>query len=616
MDPNKTDEFPKRRKRSNQLPKVFDGTYFVVKHMTEDKILAICRTCDKELSGSQRSTGNFFSHIKRIHPEILSDCKAYVNGSLNANYAEHYSLNTNHEIYSSALNHIITSKLEIEDKSASSSYCDDDNTFLQKQLMMQPNYSHHNSTTFLPAKDVLNFLLSELLPISVLENNEFSNLLQDTVPSSETISHELNIIFNQMVCSVNGLLSNKALSIIVDITSNSPGKLIGVSATILDEYFQRKTVLLSVQNYTHCESFDNVINQLATTLSTFNISLENVSNIVFGKEISCNDFNYQQNNLSIVPETIKHPSYEKFKSFQKKIESCVFLMDLCYQDAIDYMISFDKIQTFHLVLNKLKIFWARLKVENTEVPIPTNLHWKNTFQPICSMIKNKPQIDNIMQQLNIDEPLTPDDWCFLSEFSCLIAPFHQASTILVSEHSLGYVLPTISTLITKIGEIKTEACKYFQTGIIVSLQKHFSKILNFENADFFVATISHPMFKLMWTTTEQYHYLLDLFTIQCEQLFTRTTQESISNDFFNFNCTSTWSNGREEINDYLQNKNSTISSLHGFPTIKKMFLKTNTTPSGTENLEEVLRKAELKVGYVEMKDLEKMLFIKENKKYF
>lgn len=639
MEPNNMEETTKKRKKlKTGLPKVFDGTYFVVKHMTEDKILAICRTCNKELSGSTTSTGNFFSHIKRLHPEILSDCKSYINGSLPktslASSSDCYFPQRldnvqapNHELMN--MHPSITPKIEMDDQSANSSYCDDDNRSYsqsQKPFMLQPIYSPQNSTTFLPVRNVLNFLLSELLPLSMMGNKGIHNLFQDQVPPMEIILDELNSTFNQLNISVSRFLSNQTVSIIVDISPNDPRKIIAVLATVLDDYFQRKNILLGVKSFSNSENFDNVANVVATILSSFDVSLDNVSNIVYGKGVSFNSMKYQLNDyLEIVPEIKKHSDFEKVKGFRSTIQSCVFLLDLAYQDAIEHMSSSNEIQTFQVVTNKLRTFWAKFKADDRlqeylDVPVPTNLHWRNIFQPICFLLKHKHQIDNFIEQLNIDRPLTPDDWSYLEDFSNLMTFVHQASMILENELCLGYVLPTILSLITKIKDKQTDACRFFQCGILFGIQNRFSNILNFEspqNIDFLVATISHPKFKMIWAPLEQYNYLVDIFTNECQHLFTKAPQDSTSNDFFfDFTSTPSWSFVREEINDYLQNRNYTISCLHGFPTIKKMFLKSNTTLPGTEVLGDILKKTEQKIGYVGIEELQKMVFINENRKYF
>ncbi|KAL5288132.1 hypothetical protein ACFFRR_008782 [Megaselia abdita] len=593
------EETSRRRKKSkNSLPKLFDGTYFVVKSILDDKITVKCRACNKELNGYKTSTGNFFSHIKRIHPEILDECKSYLNSLSKSNHLTtdfYFPLDgTENQTSDSMSMTMITPKVELDEQSVNS-YCEDDKSFIQKPFIFQKN-----------SCSTLNFLLSELLPVSILTNKEIHGLLQDNVPSVDMVIEELNHTFNQISFSVNRFLSNKTVSIIVDIGK----KVIAVLATVLDEYFLRKNILLGVQKFSNSENFENVSNIVASVLSSFDISLDNVSNIVYGKGVSFNNIKYEQD-YEIVAEPKKHRDFEKVKNFRNTIQSSVYLLDLVYQDALEHIRNSNEIQTFQIISEKLRIFWTKCKTDEQEFPIPKNLHWRNTFQPISFLLKNKHLID---------DPFTPDEWSYLIEVSDLVKFVYQASMILENELCLGYVLPTVLSLISKIKDKKIETCRFFQSGILFGIENRFSNILNFEspqNIDFLVATISHPKFKMVWAPLEQFNYLVGIFTNECQHLFTKASEDSTSNDFFfDFTSSPTWSFVQEEINDYLQNRNYTISCLHGFPTIKKMFIKSNTTLTSTVVLGEVLRKTEQKVGYVEMEDLQKMVFINENKQYF
>lgn len=66
------------RNIDTKLPKIFDGKYFVVMKIDEDKIDASCKLCGCSRSGSIKSTGNFLSHIKRMHGEKYMECKEYI----------------------------------------------------------------------------------------------------------------------------------------------------------------------------------------------------------------------------------------------------------------------------------------------------------------------------------------------------------------------------------------------------------------------------------------------------------------------------------------------------------------------------------------------------------
>ncbi|KAL6260290.1 hypothetical protein P5V15_007822 [Pogonomyrmex californicus] len=76
---------------SIRLPALLDGEYFTVTKVEDTNVTVRCQQCKKLLNGNLKSTGNFLSHIKRLHPTLMGKirCKSsqrksaiYVNSTL------------------------------------------------------------------------------------------------------------------------------------------------------------------------------------------------------------------------------------------------------------------------------------------------------------------------------------------------------------------------------------------------------------------------------------------------------------------------------------------------------------------------------------------------------
>ncbi|KAK4875515.1 hypothetical protein RN001_011937 [Aquatica leii] len=50
---------------------IFNGTFFKIIHSEKQSIKAQCMHCPKVISGFRNSTGNFLSHVKRLHQPLL-----------------------------------------------------------------------------------------------------------------------------------------------------------------------------------------------------------------------------------------------------------------------------------------------------------------------------------------------------------------------------------------------------------------------------------------------------------------------------------------------------------------------------------------------------------------
>ncbi|XP_075152962.1 modifier of mdg4-like isoform X3 [Haematobia irritans] len=67
-------------RKPQNLPKILDGKFYnnIQPHpKTPGGIQATCTTCSGIISGTTKSTGNFLSHIKRRHKDILPSCQLY-----------------------------------------------------------------------------------------------------------------------------------------------------------------------------------------------------------------------------------------------------------------------------------------------------------------------------------------------------------------------------------------------------------------------------------------------------------------------------------------------------------------------------------------------------------
>ncbi|CAD6241312.1 GSCOCG00002638001-RA-CDS [Cotesia congregata] len=62
-----------------RLPAILDGEFFSVVRVDDTNVTVRCQQCNKLLNGNLKSTGNFLSHIKRVHPTIIDKIKCKSN---------------------------------------------------------------------------------------------------------------------------------------------------------------------------------------------------------------------------------------------------------------------------------------------------------------------------------------------------------------------------------------------------------------------------------------------------------------------------------------------------------------------------------------------------------
>lgn len=64
-------------KTTKKTPKIFDGRFYVIEKLSEGNIEAVCKTCGEVRKGNEASTGNFISHYKIKHSELLKELKEH-----------------------------------------------------------------------------------------------------------------------------------------------------------------------------------------------------------------------------------------------------------------------------------------------------------------------------------------------------------------------------------------------------------------------------------------------------------------------------------------------------------------------------------------------------------
>ncbi|XP_051168801.1 uncharacterized protein LOC127286420 [Leptopilina boulardi] len=62
-----------------RLPAILDGEFFSVIRLEDTNVTVRCLQCQKLLNGNLKSTGNFLSHIKRVHPFMVDKIKCKSN---------------------------------------------------------------------------------------------------------------------------------------------------------------------------------------------------------------------------------------------------------------------------------------------------------------------------------------------------------------------------------------------------------------------------------------------------------------------------------------------------------------------------------------------------------
>jgi hypothetical protein len=238
--------------------------------------------------------------------------------------------------------------------------------------------------------------------------------------------------------------------------------------------------------------------------------------------------------------------------------------------------------------------------------LPNATRWNSHYDACARLVKiGENKLLLLSDALGVQN-FRPQEIQFLIEYCHVMEPVAQVLDILQSESKMymGYLLPTISTLKTRLyamqngTEVKNlRFCVPLAKSLLAGVETRFDALL--EDKNLLIASLLHPKFKLHWLSEEPakvrakeiLRLAVENFKINQQHQETEeptfnapvVKNEIIEDDddgFFKFHSGSQKAvfahNRVDEMDRYLAHTNSTLLSLKNFPFMETMFMHYNT----------------------------------------
>lgn len=237
---------------------------------------------------------------------------------------------------------------------------------------------------------------------------------------------------------------------------------------------------------------------------------------------------------------------------------------------------------------------------------PGVTRWNSTYDAIkkIDLIFKTDEVgenfDKIFDELGIKR-LTVKEKLFISEYVEVMSPLSSALDILQGDHGYGYLLPTLCLIKRKIENMIEGSnhplllCEPLAKAILNGVNMRFSNIFNDDKAK--MAAAVHPKFKTDWVDDSvQKIKLCEQLKNLVKSLNAKRSSEETTNvadqltvlsdsdkpqDFFSF-----FSNKRkmdssklsecDEVDKYMADSSSCLSSLKTYPALSKLYVQMNT----------------------------------------
>lgn len=232
---------------------------------------------------------------------------------------------------------------------------------------------------------------------------------------------------------------------------------------------------------------------------------------------------------------------------------------------------------------------------------PCVTRWNSMYDSICQIIQFQEKLPEVFESLKLKCTIKETELEYLREYIDIFGPLAAALDRLQGDGCYyGQLLPTLFTLVKKFEELELQTFRFgapllqvVKTSVLKRFEKYFE--LTSEVNEAIIATCTHPYFKLRWlpaataTNESTRKRIQDVLTVAAKDINPLRDDNKNSytpgeDDWFAFDVNTNDESGVAQTNkielellQYLQDKATHTSMLDGYPVVRKLFLRYNTS---------------------------------------
>lgn len=460
---------------------------------------------------------------------------------------------------------------------------------------------------------VLNFILEDVQPFSLLKKPGFSKLIEGLsgmpwVMDEVTLMADIERAFITMKTSLVAKLNKvQSLCTTADIWTVHNRSYFGMTCHWIEESeLQRKSAALACVRLRGVHTYLSIAAQIHEIHVSYNIErkvesvvTDNGSSLVkvFKEFADDGDDDNDVGGFEDLGAILEGQSEEDIPVFLPSLQRCVshILHLIATEDLVQAMSRGTSYRVYYCVMAKCSAIWTQAHRSQPGVEVvddmakmplivPAVMRWSSEYcavQKIASLTAG--QLREACARLEVPEPQA-EEVSFLKEYVGVFRPLAFACDLLQEEQKcfLGLVIPTLLTLKKKLSEKKTAACFFSDVidAILEAVDTRFQQLFAFPEAK--MATATTPQFRLWWLPEADREDMRRLLVDKVAQVDAKpgANDESApieSDDFFSYGP------GGERLDEpavevwkYLETSSKSLESLRDFPRVRKLFVKYNT----------------------------------------
>ncbi|XP_053145229.1 uncharacterized protein LOC128342206 isoform X3 [Hemicordylus capensis] len=604
---------------------ILDGKYFTVLEEIGGKVKAKCELCgpgkSTVISGSYSATTNFKTHLKRVHPGAVSSFEEYkVEWSKRASFRKRQlkDISVEEDQHSKKLKQ---TRLSFGNTSSHKTCSQNKFDVLVTNFVV----NGMRPLSIVEDPDFVNLFQGMDFGVNVMSRQTLAQRIHE-------MEKKMIFVIKQSIEKVPYVCTT------ADIWSAKSRSFLGVTAHWIDERtYERCSAVLACKRFRGSHTYDKIAEMLDEVNSSFGLTHEKIVSTItdngsnfmkafkeFGVALrkATDDYDYDDsaevdgdsadefeftfiNDQGIVtPDaTVILPHHNRCSSYTLNL--------IATTDTNKVLANTPSISRIHHpAMAKCWALWnasSHLKsaeelssVLEHKLSNPCVTRWNSLYDLVCQIIRFQEKLPDVLTKLNLKCSFKEMEFEYLKEYTEIFRPLAVTLDLLQGDNCYyGQLLPTLFTLRTKLEELETKNFRYcgpLLQGVKANLYKRFEKYfhLSSEVNEAIIAACTHPFFKLRWLPADigdcSRKKIQELLINSAKQTNPSTSQKceedlpSTDDKWFcfddgkNSDTIATKSCKTElEILQFLQDKSKHISMLDGYPIVRRLFFRYNTS---------------------------------------
>ena len=518
-----------------------------------------------------------------------------------------------------------------------------------------------------------NFIVKSGLPFTIVRNEafrEFCGVVQPMrkIPCYQTVMKAIDQDFIKMVESLKKTLSKvDYVSITTDGWTAVNKSFLGYTVSWLNGDLQRKGAVLACRRFVGSHTYDMLANHINQVLMDYDIQNKTVGVTTDGatnygkafKMFASEDLDENDNEVAEDSDEDDDAitSIDLASLLEKTHDEDPDGIELpphyiCAAHALNLLgkkdiQKADSNKTFKLqsrsFFTKMRAIWniqARSSKQADIIrevckklfKIPGETRWNSTYDSVVVALKiieeSGDNLAQLMTKLQFTYKFKQSDILFAKEYVEVMTPIATALDKLQGDDvTLGYVLPTIikikNSLLDFQDKKNLQICLPLVNSLLDGVHKRFEHL--FLRKDYIIASVSTPMFKTFWITSQDKKAEAIEMLRSAEKSFRPKPDKTEApcaksnletGDFLHFDDEDA-DEEEDPIEAYLKSKDRTLDLLKQFPSLLKVYQKFNTVLPSSASVERLFSHGSLIFGKKRHrlldKNFEAQLMLKCNK---